>query len=301
MRVLVTGATGLIGKQLVQRLLEVGYEVNYLTTNKSKKAGVFSNAKGYYWDPYKGEIEQEAFAEVSVIIHLAGSNISESWSKKGKAKILDSRIIPSAFIYQTLSKIDHSVQQIVCSSAVGLYANSHKWQSEEQFFKADNFLGNVVSQWEQANLKFEELGIKVSLVRIGLVLAKEGGALPHIAKMVNCYMGSVLGNGKQFYSWIHIDDLVNVFLFLVETKHAGAFNAVAPIPETNKSFTIRLAKALHKRIILPAVPSWVLRIAIGEKAVLVVEGQRVSCAKLEKAGYQFQFRDLSQALQDIYE
>lgn len=301
MRILVTGATGLIGKQLVQRLLDGGHEVNYLTTNKSNKVGVFANAKGYYWNPYKGEIEQAAFDEVSAIIHLAGSNISESWSAKGKAKILDSRIIPSAFIYQTLSVIEHSVKQIVCSSAVGLYANSHKWQSEEQFFKADNFLGNVVSQWEQENLKFEQLGITVSLVRIGLVLSKEGGALPQIAKMVNCYMGSVLGNGKQFYSWIHIEDLVNVFLFLVDNKQEGAFNAVAPTPETNKSFTIRLAKVLHKRIILPAVPSWVLRIAIGEKAILVVEGQRVSCAKLEKAGYQFKFSELNQALKDIYE
>lgn len=301
MRILVTGATGLIGKQLVQRLMEVGHEVNYLTTNKNKKEGVFNKAQGFYWDPYKGEIEKEAFDEVSVIIHLAGSNISESWSKAGKAKILDSRVIPSGFIYDTLSTINHTVKQIVCSSAVGLYANNTDWQSEEEYHKADNFLGTVVARWEQANLAFEKLGIRVSLVRIGLVLAKEGGALPHIAKMVNCYMGSVLGDGRQYYSWIHISDLVNVFLFLVEKQEGGAFNAVAPKPETNRKFTLQLAKALDKKILLPAVPSWVLKIAIGEKAMLVVEGQRVSCTKLEKTGYSFQFSELEQALKDIYQ
>lgn len=300
MRILVTGATGLIGKQLVHKLLEEGYEVNYLTTNKEKKEGVLIGAKGFYWNPYKGEIEENALDEVHTIIHLAGSNISESWSKAGKAKIVESRIVPSNFIYEQLAKKAHSVKQIVCSSAVGLYANSSKWQSEEQYFEADNFLGNVVSQWEAANLRFQEIGVKVSLVRIGLVLAKEGGALPQIAKMANCYLGSVLGDGKQFYSWIHIKDLVGIFLFLTKHEKEGVYNAVAPKPETNKSFTIGLSKVLNKKILLPAVPKWVLKIAIGEKAVLVVEGQRVSSAKIEKAGYVFNYCELKTALQEIY-
>ncbi len=300
MRVLVTGATGLVGKQLVQQLQGRDIEVAFVTTAKDKLMAL-PGCQGFFWNPRQGEIDPACLAGVEVIFHLAGSSIDGSWSSKGKQLIIHSRVEASQTLYGLLQQHPHQVKQVICASAVGIYDTLDAVQTEDNYTPATNFLGKVVQQWEGENRRFEDLGIPVALLRIGLVLSRDGGALPHIEQMAKYYLASPLGSGKQYYSWIHLTDLVRLFLFVMDHRLAGAFNAVAPQPETNKAFTRALCHALNRKMILPAVPTWVLRLVLGEKAMLVTAGQYVSCSKVEKLDFSFHFSTLSQAFENLYD
>ncbi|MDM1045066.1 TIGR01777 family protein [Myroides sp. 1354] len=299
MRVLVTGATGLVGKELLKQLLENGDEVVFLTTTQDK-LNALKGCQGFYWNPKNREIDVNCLTGVETIIHLAGSSINGSWSKMGKQEIVSSRVEASQTLYQLLREQKHQVKQIICASAVGIYDTVDAIQTEENYTPATNFLGQVVQQWEGENRCFEQLGIPVAFLRIGLVLSRQGGALPHIEQMANYYLASPLGRGTQYYSWIHLSDLISIFIFVMNHRLQGAFNAVAPHPETNKQFTKYLSQAVGKNMILPAVPTFVLRLVLGEKAMLVTEGQRISCSKLLALNFQFQFPTLSEAFTDLY-
>lgn len=299
MKVLVTGATGLVGKELLKQLLENGDEVVFLTTAQDKLNSL-KGCQGFYWNPKNREIDVNCLTGVETIIHLAGSSINGSWSKMGKQEIINSRVEASQTLYQLLSQQKHQVKQIICASAVGIYDTVDDIQTEENYTPATNFLGQVVQQWEGENRRFEQLGIPVAFLRIGLVLSRKGGALPHIEQMANYYLASPLGRGTQYYSWIHLSDLISIFIFVMNHRLQGAFNAVAPHPETNKQFTKYLCQAVGKNMILPAVPTFVLRLVLGEKAMLVTEGQRISCGKLLALNFQFQFPTLSEAFTDLY-
>lgn len=300
MKVLVTGATGLVGRQLVQQLQAKGIEVAFVTTAKDKLTEL-SGCQGFYWNPRQGEIDPLCLTGVEVIVHLAGSSIDGSWSSEGKRLIINSRLQASQTLYQLLHQHPHQVKQVICASAVGIYDTIDAVQAEDNYTPATNFLGKVVQQWEGENRRFADLGLSVAILRIGLVLSREGGALPHIEQMGKYYLASPLGSGKQYYSWIHLTDLVRLFLFVMERGLTGAFNAVAPQPETNKNFTRALCHALNRKMILPAVPTWVLRLVLGEKAMLVTEGQYVSCTKVEQLGFSFCFSALSQAFENLYD
>lgn len=299
MRVLVTGATGLVGQALLKQLQAAGDEVVFLTTAKNKR-NALAGCQGYYWNPQTREVDPNCLKGVEVIIHLAGSSINGSWSKEGKRLIISSRVEASQTLYQLLDQHPHQVKQIICASAVGIYDTLATVQTEEDYTPATNFLGQVVQQWEGENRRFEALGIPVALLRIGLVLAREGGALPHIEQMANYYLASPLGSGKQYYSWIHLDDLVRIFLFVKQHQLDGVFNAVAPHPETNKQFTKLLCQALGRTMLLPAAPAWVLRLVLGEKAMLVTEGQQIRCQRLLQLNFVFQFPTLPQAFSALY-
>lgn len=300
MKVLITGATGSIGKQIVQSLLDQDYLVNYLTTDKQKTTGVFLQAKGYYWDPENGYIDFQALDQVKIIIHLAGSSIAGSWSAKGKQKIIDSRIKSSAFLQDSLVGYPNEVEHVICASAIGIYSNSPKWQSEDRYSEGNDFLAQVVQKWEHQNKVFELIGKKLSIVRIGLVLQRDQGALKEMIKPIKGYMGCVLGSGKQYYSWIHIQDVVGVFIHVLKNQCVGVFNAVAPCPQTNKEFTYILAGVLSRPLLPFHAPSWVIRMILKQKAVLVLNGQRVSCEKIKSTGYKFNYPSLKQALQQFY-
>ncbi|MEC4114714.1 TIGR01777 family oxidoreductase [Myroides pelagicus] len=300
MKILVTGATGFIGKRLVSHLLKQGHTIHFLSTSKRKLATQKNNVRGYYWNIATGEIDVSAFDAVDIIIHLAGANIAGSWSKLGKQAIIDSRVQSSKLLYNTLKRIKHNVSQVICSSAIGIYANTDEVQSEDQFTLATNFLGEVVQQWEKANTQLSELGIGVTLLRIGLVLDSQEGALPKMAMPIRWGMGSVLGSGKQVYSWVHIDDLVGLFYYLMINRKEGIYNAVAPEAVSNRVFTMTLGQVLHRPIFLPTIPGWLIRLGLGEKSCLVLEGQRVSSHKVESEGYQFIYSNLVDALEDIY-
>lgn len=300
MKVLITGATGLVGHELIKILLQNGIAVNYLTTSRKKIANE-TNYKGFYWNPILGEINENAFDDVDVIIHLAGANVAKRWTNSYKQEIIDSRIKTTRLLYKTLEKTNHQVTQIISASAIGIYPDSlNKIYQEEDSVVDNSFLGKVVSHWEEETTKFEKLSIKVLKVRIGIVLAKNGGALQKMSEPIKYGFGSSFGTGQQFQSWIHIYDLVNVFYFAITHKLEGIYNAVSPYPVTNKELTKAIAKQLNKPLFLPNIPKFIMKLVLGEMHEILFSSQNVSSRKLLNKGFQFKYASLDKALYDLF-
>ncbi|WP_410004604.1 TIGR01777 family oxidoreductase [Aequorivita nionensis] len=298
-KVLITGATGLIGSELVRQCHNEGIAVNYLTTSK-EKIEKSENYKGFYWNPKKGEIDIEAFDGVTAIINLVGASISKCWTKQYKKIILDSRVESINLLYDTLQNIDHNIVHFITASGVGIYPNSKtKLYTEEDNEIDDTFLAEVVVAWETAAAKFKNSGMEVSKVRTGVVLAKEEGALPKLIKPIKFGVGAPLGSGDQWQSWIHIQDIAGIYLFLLKNQLEGKYNAVAPNPVQNKKMTKMIASKLDSPLWMPNIPAFTLKLLLGEMSVLVLEGQLVSSHKIEQLGYQFKFYNLENALQDL--
>ncbi|APG60157.1 TIGR01777 family oxidoreductase [Christiangramia salexigens] len=299
MRVLITGATGLIGSKLTGLCREKGIQVNYLTTSKSKIKKE-ADYKGFYWDPGSGEIEKECIDGVQAIIHLAGAGIAEPWTNSYKRTIIRSRTETAALLLNTLKNNHHQVENFISASAIGVYPDSlEKLYFEDEKSIADNFVGEVVKKWEAAADKFETVGLDVAKIRVGLVLAEEGGMLEKVKKPISLNMGAALGSGKQWQSWIHIEDLAGIFLFALENHLVGVYNAVAPNPVTNKELTKLLAKQMNKTLWLPNVPKIALKTLLGEMSQIVLSSQLVSCKKIESVGYSFKYKNISRALEDL--
>ena len=299
MKVLITGATGLVGNGLIKILLQNGISVNYLTTSRNKIANE-TNYKGFFWNPIAGEINENAFDEVDVIVHLAGANVASRWTNSYKQEIIDSRVKTTKLLYKTLDKINHQVKKVISASAIGIYPNSLNQVYQEDFSKVDDsFLGRVVNHWENEVAEFEKLSIKVLKIRIGIVLAKEGGALQKMTQPIRYGLGSSFGTGEQFQSWIHLQDLVNVFYFAITHKLEGVYNAVSPYPVTNKELTKAIAKQLNKPLFLPNIPKFVMKLLLGEMHEILFSSQNVSSRKLLDKGFQFKYAALDKALQDL--
>ncbi|MCB0452764.1 MAG: TIGR01777 family oxidoreductase [Aequorivita sp.] len=298
-KVLITGATGLIGSELVRQCHNEGIAVNYFTTSK-EKIEKSKNYKGFYWNPKKGEIDIEAFDGVTAIINLVGASISKCWTKQYKKIILDSRLESINLLHETLQKTDHNIVHFITASGVGIYPNSKtKLYTEEDNEVDDTFLAEVVVAWETAAAKFKNSGMEVSKVRTGVVLAKEEGALPKLIKPIKFGVGAPLGGGDQWQSWIHIQDIAGIYLFLLKNQLEGKYNAVAPNPVQNKKMTKMIASKLNIPLWMPNIPAFTLRLLLGEMSVLALEGQLVSSHKIEQLGYQFKFYNLENALQDL--
>lgn len=299
MTVLITGATGLVGQELVSLLLQNGFTVHYLSTSKSKLVSQ-NNYKGFYWNPKTSEIDLNALTDVEVIVHLAGASVAKKWTPFYKQEIIESRVLSTRLLYKTLQKNLHQVKQIVSASAIGIYPNDLNYIYHETDNKVDNsFLGNVVQQWEEEANQFEKLHIKVAKIRIGIVLAKNGGALQEMVKPIKMGVGAAFGSGEQYQSWIHIQDLVGVFQFVIQNQLSGVFNGVAPYPVTNAELTKAIAKTLGKPLFLPNIPQFVMKIMLGEMHQILFSSQHVSCRKLLDLKYQFKFASLDKALNDL--
>lgn len=302
MKVLITGATGLVGQELVVQCHAEGYDVHFLTTSKNKLVSE-SNYKGFYWNPKVGEIDENCLKDVSVIINLAGASISKRWTSSYKQEILDSRTDTLNTLYHLLSELpEHQVTSFISASAIGIYPNSLDNYYEEEEISVDNsFLGEVVTAWEHKTNEFKALGLKVSKVRIGLVMSAKGGALPEIAKPVRLYAGAAFGSGEQWQSWIHITDLARMFIFIAENNLKGVFNGVSPNPVTNNRLVKEIAKILEKPLFLPNIPKFVMQTILGEMSYILFASQRVSSKKIEKEGFVFEYQNICKALEDIYE
>lgn len=299
MRVLITGATGLVGSRIAKKCLAKGIEVNYLTTSK-EKIKKDSNFKGFYWDPAKNEIDSSCLNGVDAIIHLAGASIAKRWTNSYKQEILDSRIGTAKLLFNTLKNSNNTISQFISASAVGIYPSSFQnFYDENNPERDDSFLGEVVEKWEAAADMFVNLNIKVAKVRTGLVLAENGGALQKMKEPTDFNLGSGLGSGKQWQSWIHIEDLANIYLYILENKLEGVYNAVAPNPVTNNELMEGIAKQMDKNVWLPNVPAIALKVALGDMATVVLSSQLVSSDKIENAGFEFQYKNLTKALEDL--
>lgn len=299
MTVLLTGATGLIGQEIVKHCHSKGISVNYLTTSKSKLI-TESNFKGFYWNPRNNEIDHKCFEGITIIINLVGASISKRWTDNYKKEILDSRTETAQLLQETIKTYNYTVEHIISASAIGMYPSSLINYYEETNIEVSNsFLGHVVEQWEAAVDGFKNLGCKVTKIRIGLVLAKDGGALPEMVKPIKVGAGAVFGDGKQWQSWIHVQDLAALFVFAVQNKLEGVYNGVAPNAVSNQELTKVAANVLNRPLILPKIPKVIMKLILGEMHILLFESQRVSSQKIETEGFYFKYANIRPALEDL--
>lgn len=296
-KILISGATGLVGKKLCKKLHERGYKVEILVRKKQEK----DNFKSYLWDYEKEYIEDGALNGTFIFIHLAGATISNRWTEGYKKEIFNSRVESSEFIFKKMKQQNIFPEAVISSSATGFYGQitSEKIFSENDS-PADDFLGNVCSAWEEKAWQFEKLGSRVVAIRTSTVLSDKGGALEVLRKPIDYNMGAVLGTGRQYFPWIHLDDLVNIYLKAVEdVSMSGAYNAAAPDFVDNEMLTKKLAAHLGKTIWLPNIPKFVIKAMLGEMSALALEGSRISSKKIEDAGFGFLYKDLNTALSDL--
>ncbi|CAN5888903.1 TIGR01777 family oxidoreductase [soil metagenome] len=297
-KILITGGTGLIGTRLSEILIDLGYDVAHL----SRKPAKGSHYKAFRWDVEQGTIDENAILYADYILHLAGANLGrEKWTEERKKVILNSRVESSLLLYEKLKKLPHHVKGFISASAIGIYGDSGDRLVTEESIYGDDFLADVTKRWESAAYKVHSLGIRTVLFRNGLVLSDQGGALPQMAKPVKMMAGAPLGSGKQYMSWIHIDDLCRLYVEAIEnTSFQGVYNAVAPNPVTNEEFTKALAKAMGKPLVLPKVPAFGLKLMLGELSEILLTGQRVSANKVLHTGFTFEYVTLDKALGAFY-
>jgi len=299
MKVLITGATGLIGKEIVSLCHDNSISVNYLTTSKQKIENT-DNYQGYYWNPKKGEIDITCINDVDAIINLVGASVAQRWTEAHKKEILASRVQSAQLLLKTLKENDHEVKQVISASAIGIYQSSlTNYYEEESHELNGSYLGNVVSQWENAIDEFENVDLNVCKIRIGLVLSDKGGVLQEIAKPIKFGAGAALGSGNQWQSWIHVEDLAAIFMYVLKNKISGVVNGVAPNPVTNKEFTKTVARVLKRPLLLPNLPRLIMKQILGEMHVILFSSQRVSSKKIEDLGYSFEFHHLEPAVVDL--
>lgn len=294
--VLITGASGLIGTRLTTMLKERAHWVATLGRSEGSSSG-----NSFTWDVGKGKIDRQAIQSVDTIIHLAGEGIADKrWTAKRKEEILQSRTKSTQLLHNVLKEGNTGVKSFISASAIGFYGTDEEKTFKENDSSGNDFLAEVTSRWEDEVLNIAQLGIRVVIIRIGIVLSEKGGALKEIAKPVNWLVGAPLGSGDQYVSWIHINDVCGIFIKAVEEESLqGVYNAAGVSPVSNRELTRKIARVLHKPIILPAIPAWVLRLYLGEMADMVLGGSKVSSEKILKAGYQFRFVSLEKALQDL--
>ncbi|EDP71704.1 possible sugar nucleotide epimerase [Flavobacteriales bacterium ALC-1] len=299
MTVLITGATGLIGQEIVKQCHDEGINIHYLTTSKTKLSTEV-NYKGFYWNPNNQEIDHRCFEGVSTIINMVGASISKRWTDAYKKEVLESRTKTAQLLQDTIKKHNYSIEHVVSASAIGIYPTSLTNYYEETHKEvSESFLGKVVAQWETAIDGFKRLGCKVVKIRIGLVLARKSGALPEIIKPIKFGAGAAFGNGKQWQSWIHVKDLASLFVFALQNNLEGIYNGVAPNAVSNKEFTKITASVLQRPLILPNIPRFVMKLILGEMHMLLFESQRVSSQKIEAKGFHFKYANLRPALEDL--
>ncbi|WP_458629155.1 TIGR01777 family oxidoreductase [Winogradskyella sp. PC D3.3] len=299
MTVLITGATGLIGQEIVKQCHDKGIDVHYLTTSKSK-LNTDTNYKGFYWNPKTKEIDHNCFNGVTAIINMVGASISKRWTDSYKKEIIDSRTKTAQLLQDTIKAHHYKIEHVVSASAIGIYPTSLvNYYEESNTEISESFLGKVVHQWETTVDGFKSLGCKVAKIRIGLVLAKDGGALPEIIKPIKYGAGAAFGSGKQWQSWIHIEDLASLFVFAVQHHFEGIYNGVAPNAVTHKELTKATAKVLHRPLLLPNIPKFLMKLILGDMHILLFESQRVSSKKVETEGFNFKYANLRPALKDL--
>ncbi|MFC5271555.1 TIGR01777 family oxidoreductase [Adhaeribacter terreus] len=298
-KILITGGTGLVGTRLTEMLIDSGYEVAHL----SRQPNNFSRYKAFRWDLKQNYIDDHAINWADYIINLAGASVGdEKWTDERKKEILNSRVHGTNLLYNCLKNTPNHVKGFLSASAIGIYGNTgEQLITEESPYAADEFLAEVARNWEKAAWQMHELDVRTVIFRIGLVLSNLGGALPQMAKPVKMMAGAPLGSGKQYMSWIHIDDLCRLFIKAIEEQQFnGVYNAVAPNPVTNEEFTKALAEVMHRPLIVPKIPAFGVKLVLGEMSEVVLGGSRVSSAKVLHTGFTFEYNSVEEALESFY-
>ncbi|MGB5848574.1 MAG: TIGR01777 family oxidoreductase [Ignavibacteriaceae bacterium] len=304
-KILITGATGLIGRKLCSKLLERGNEITIFTRNPETVKKVMRGAKEYIkWNYNIPEEWKEYLNEMDSIIHLAGANLgAKRWNKDYKKLAYESRIISTRILVEAIASVDKKPKAFICSSAVGYYGNRSDDCLSEDDEPADNFLAKLCADWEKEAAKVETLGVRCVSIRTGLVLSKNDGILKQMIPSFKLFLGGYLGNGRQWFPWIHIDDIVGIYLHAIDDESAvgglsGTVNAASPGIVRMKQFAKTLGRVLHRPSFLP-IPKLAIKILKGELGNYATDSQRVVMNKLLKSGYKFKFENLEDALRDL--
>lgn len=294
---MITGGTGLLGKVLTKLLQDDGYKIRYLSRSKQQ----IKDVEVFQWNPSKGEIELGALENLHGLIHLAGANVGEkAWTDKQRKRILDSRLDSTKLLVEELETLEAKPSAIVSASAIGYYMGQAGGVVFKEADRAgEGFLSVVTQKWENATDDFRTLNVPSTQLRIGIVLSTKGGALQKLLLPAKLFAGTHIGDGSQRMSWIHLEDVASMMKFCIESKMEGVYNAVAPQIVTNKSFSRSLRKVLGRFNIAPPFPAFILRLAMGERASLVLEDLAVSNEKIQSTGFEFKFKDLDVALKDL--
>tara|TARA_Y100000991_G_scaffold139847_1_gene105379 strand:- start:2135 stop:3049 length:915 start_codon:yes stop_codon:yes gene_type:complete len=299
--ILITGGTGLIGSKLLDSIDKSVYNVYVLTRKKSYK----ENGVNYInWDPENSVLDISQIKNLYSVINLAGESIDGSrWTSNYKRKILDSRVNSTRLLFNKVKEMKELPKSFISASATGFYEVNTDNPQAETDLPGNNFLSDVVQQWEKEILKFKSLGLRTTTFRIGLVLSKDGGVLKRLYPIFKFFLGVPIGSGKQMISWIHESDMIGLINMAIESnKLEGIYNAVAPEIITNTEFTKSLLKSLN-RFSYPSIikaPSFIVRILFGEQSDLVLNGLNISSEKIMQSNYKFKFTKLSSALNAIY-
>ena len=297
--VLLTGGTGLIGTHLCRKLLERGFDVAVL----SRFAKPDGPVPVLHWNYESGEIDEEALNYTDFIIHLAGANIGEKrWTERRKKQIIDSRVQSAEFLFETITGMGIKPKAFISASGIGYYGAL----TEDRIFveedeNQNDFVGRTCYLWEEAADIFQDEGIRTVKLRTGIVMTSKGGAMARIIASLKFRTAAILGNGNQYFPWIHIDDLCNIYIKALEdSKMSGAYNAAAPQHLTYRQLVRHLGGTFKKPLITIRVPKPALKLVFGELSQILLEGSRISSQKLIDAGYRFEFSSIESTLADLF-
>ncbi len=298
--VLITGGTGTVGQRLTFWLQQAGYRVSYLTRDLHQPAP--AGVRLWHWQPRDYQMDAEALKDVDHIIHLAGAGIADQrWTEDRKHVILKSRTQTAALLNHYLQKTPNRVKSFISASGISRYGldTGDRWLQEDDA-PADDFVARVVVAWENEAQQIAALGYRVAALRLGVVLSPKGGALEKLATPVKLWVGAPLGDGRQYVSWVHLDDVCQAFIFALQNETiTGAYHIAAPNPVTNAVLTQKIAKVLGKPLLAPNVPAFALKFILGDMADLVLGSNRVSSEKIRQAGFSFTYTQVEKALQDL--
>lgn len=303
--VIITGGTGMIGRAVTKELLNKGYQVIILTREATNEQPSADNISYAQWNIEQQTINETAIKKADFIIHLAGANVAESrWTDSRKNEIRESRTKSGALLCKALTEIPNGVKAVISASAIGWYGADPQIPNPVPFTERDppdvSFLGSTCQQWEKSVEWVQKEGKRLVIFRIGIVLSTEGGAFAEFEKPTRFGATTILGNGKQIISWIHIQDLVQLFITAIENEAwKGTYNAVAPAPVSNRELMLQIKKAKGSLSIPVHVPQFILKAMLGEMSVEVLKSATVSHAKVEDAGYQYLFPDIGTAVYNL--
>lgn len=298
MKIFVTGGTGFVGRTLTSALAKQGHEVTVLS-RKSKQSNNYG-ISFIHGNPMTRGAWQDAVRQHEVIINLAGENIIGRWTRTKKKAIHDSRIFTTANLVEAISRRQGKETRLLNASAAGYYGPHGDEKITEKSPACFDFLALVGRKWEAEAKKAEAFGAKVTRCRFGIILGKNGGALKKMLPLFLAGLGSPLGSGKQWFSWLHIDDLIRIFLFLVDNPSiTGAVNCTSPNPVRNSEFSRALSAALHRPHFMPKIPGFIIKIVMGEFGDILLKGQRVIPEKLMNSGFEFSMPDIKEALESL--
>ncbi|MAR70494.1 MAG: TIGR01777 family protein [Nitrospina sp.] len=303
MKILVTGATGFIGKELVKKLDEKGHDIVVLTRNKeTARFHIPIYCEVHEWDPEKKPLPTNSLKDIDAVINLAGENIASSfWTENQKNKLMSSRIMSARRIVQSMGAMNEKPKVFLSASAIGFYGDRGDEELNETSSEGAGFLSQICQSWENEITKSNELGIRTVICRLGMVLGHDGGALEKIIPAFKLGVGGKLGDGSQWMSWIHINDFVDMMIYSLETPSVnGIINAVSPNPVKNVEFTKTLGRILKRPTILP-VPSILLKMGLRDLSDLLLYSQKVSAEKICKNGFEFKYPKLEEAFKEVCE